>query len=65
MDAFQKITEDPLKSCPACGQDSLLRGIGGGQATFQFQGKGFYLTDYKQTESSSSCPCDKDKNSCG
>jgi putative FmdB family regulatory protein len=65
MEAFQKISDDPLQSCPQCGQDALNRGIGGGSVSFQFQGKGFYLTDYKKTGVSSCCPCGKDKKDCG
>jgi len=65
LEAFQKISEEPLKSCPACHKETLVRGFGGGQAVFQFKGKGFYITDYKQKSESGStcCPCGK-KESC-
>jgi putative FmdB family regulatory protein len=58
MEAFQKITDAPLKTCPQCQKDSLKRGFGGGKATFQFKGAGFYATDYKQNSCAhqSSCP---------
>lgn len=44
---FQKITDEPLKTCPKCHKDALVRGIGGGSATFRFVGEGFYVNDYK------------------
>ena len=50
--------------CPKCGKESLKRGIGGGSAVFQFQGSGFYETDYKKGGNSACCPAGKDKGSC-
>lgn len=64
LDAFQKITDSPLTLCPQCGRESLKRGIGGGNALFQFQGEGFYQTDYKKSKKDNCCPCGKDKGSC-
>ena len=67
MEAFQKITDEPLVECPECKRNALQRGIGGGQASFQFKGKGFYITDYKQTpapKSGECCPCGKNKDPC-
>jgi putative FmdB family regulatory protein len=52
LDAFQKISDPHLTSCPECGQESLQRGLGGGMATFKFEGSGFYITDYKQSSTS-------------
>jgi putative FmdB family regulatory protein len=69
FDAFQKISDDPLKQCPHCHQMTLVRTIGGGSASFNFKGEGFYLNDYKKTskdvtpKSDSCCPCGK-KESC-
>jgi len=65
IEAFQKISDEPLVSCPSCGQDTLKRGIGGGSVSFRFQGSGFYLTDYKKKGTSSCCPCGKDEKGCG
>ncbi len=45
LEAIQKITADPLKVCPQCGQETLQRGPGGGIG-LQFKGSGFYITDY-------------------
>lgn len=73
-DVFQKITDEPLKTCPKCHQDKLQRGPGGGIG-LSFTGTGFYITDYgsgKKSESEGStsekpsptcCPCGK-KQSC-
>jgi len=46
FDAFQSITARPLRACPACGQNTLKRLIGGG-AGIIFKGSGFYCTDYR------------------
>jgi len=66
FDVFQKITEDPVKKCQECGQETAHRGIGGGLATFQFKGSGYYCTDYPKEspkEKNKSCDCNK-KNCC-
>jgi len=46
MEAFQRMSDDPLKDCPACGQPHLKRKIGLG-AGIIFKGGGFYETDFK------------------
>ncbi len=74
---IHKITEQPRKTCPACNQETLERGPGGGVG-LSFIGNGFYGNDYKKNSapvgestdqpasspsaSSSCCPCGK--NSC-
>lgn len=71
MEAFQKITEAPLKTCPACHQDKLIRGPGGGIG-LSITGDGFYKTMYGPKDTGESppatgggcCPCGKNKNSC-
>lgn len=70
---MQKITEEPLKLCPQCGHETLRRGPGGGIG-LQFQGTGFYKTDYAPTKppqverndskAPGCCPCGKNKGSC-
>jgi putative FmdB family regulatory protein len=68
FDAFQKITDEAIAACTKCGKFSSQRGVGGGMATFQFKGDGFYLTDYKNPTTSegdsSSCPCGKKDGPC-
>lgn len=47
-EAFQKITDDPLTTCEACGGTirRVLQPVG-----IVFKGSGFYVTDYKRNES--------------
>jgi len=47
FEAFQRITEEPLSSCPKCGKP-VKRLIGGG-AGIIFKGSGFYTTDNKRS----------------
>ncbi len=78
MEAFQKISDAPLRTCPACGKEGLVRGPGGGIG-LQFQGDGFYKTMYgprqepgespkKEGKSPPTndgcCPCGKNKGPC-
>jgi len=62
FEVFQKITDNPLKSCPKCGK-KIKRLIGGGSGII-FKGSGFYATDYrkpdKASKKSSSCPSAKE-----
>ena len=60
LEAFQKITADPLKICPKCSQETLYRQIGGGMATLRFKGSGFYVNDYRSKENDKSSSCCKD-----
>ena len=45
FDAFQSISEAPLKRCPKC-RGKIKRLVGSG-AGFIFKGSGFYQTDYR------------------
>jgi len=45
FEAFQKMSDPHLTTCPACGGD-VMRKIGTG-AGMIFKGSGFYQTDYK------------------
>jgi putative FmdB family regulatory protein len=47
FEVFQKITDDPLKTCQVCGGE-LKRLISGGMGVI-FKGSGFYTTDYKNS----------------
>ncbi len=64
---FQKMTDEPLKSCPKCkGPLHRLIGTGGG---IIFKGSGFYETDYKKKRRGSgkdtpSCPKSNDCKDC-
>ena len=46
----QRITEDPLETCPTTGQ-AVTRVITGGTG-LSFKGSGFYLTDYARDNGS-------------
>jgi putative FmdB family regulatory protein len=46
VEVLQKISEDPLKDCPQCGQPQLSRLISA--AGFRLKGGGWYETDFKQ-----------------
>ena len=53
LEAFQRMSEDPLTMCPACDNPSLKRKIGLG-AGIIFKGGGFYETDFKDKKGGSS-----------
>jgi len=48
LEEFQSISEEPLKHCPKCNSDGLVRVLGTGVGLI-FKGTGFYLTDYKKS----------------
>lgn len=73
LEAFQKITAQPLEICPACG-GKLKRLIVAG-AGFIFKGRGFYTTDYRSKEykekekqeagpKGPTCPASKNNQAC-
>ena len=45
FEAMQKISDDPLQECPACGQPGLKKMVSA--AGFQLKGSGWYETDFK------------------
>jgi len=46
LDALQKMSEDPLTDCPACGKAALRRLISAPR--FRLKGAGWYETDFKK-----------------
>ena len=46
LDALQKIADDPLVDCPACGEPQLKRLLSAPR--FRLKGKGWYETDFKK-----------------
>ena len=48
FEEFQSITEEPIETCPSCGEKPH-RVISGG-AGFVLKGTGFYATDYRSAE---------------
>lgn len=45
LEALQKISDDPLRDCPACQQDKLKKLVSA--AAFRLKGSGWYETDFK------------------
>jgi len=45
LDALEKISDAPLKDCPACGKSKLKRLISA--PSFRLKGSGWYETDFK------------------
>ena len=45
LEALQKISDDPKRDCPACGQADLKKKISA--AVFRLKGGGWYETDFK------------------
>jgi putative FmdB family regulatory protein len=42
---LQKVSEQPLKKCPACGKSAYRKQLSA--AGFQLKGSGWYATDFK------------------
>ncbi len=45
MDKLQKLSDEPLVTCPACDKDELQKMISA--AGFRLKGSGWYETDFK------------------
>jgi len=45
LEALQKISESPLRDCPACGEPALKKKVSA--AAFRLKGGGWYETDFK------------------
>lgn len=45
FEVTQKITADPIKVCPECGEEEVKRIIS--STSFHLKGDGWYKTDYK------------------
>ncbi len=52
FEAFQSIHDEPIKVCPKCG--GPVRKLISSSYGMIFKGSGFYITDYKHQNSSSS-----------
>jgi len=48
FEVFQKMSDEPVTTCPECGQ-AAERVVSGG-AGFLFKGEGFYITDSRSAE---------------
>ncbi len=47
---FQRITEDPITTCPNCGKETFHRVVTGGAGVL-YKGEGWYVTDYSKKSS--------------
>lgn len=47
FERFQKISDEPVRECPACGEAAAERRISAGGGVV-FKGSGFYATDYRK-----------------
>lgn len=45
FDVMQKMSDDPVKNCPNCSKDTVVRLVSA--AGFQLKGTGWYATDFK------------------
>ena len=52
FELIQKITEDPIKTCPKCGEEKAQRLISA--TAFHLKGSGWYKTDYSSSGSGGS-----------
>lgn len=57
MEAFQKMTDEPLTTCPVCHQTTLAKLVSA--AGFQLKGSGWYKTDYASQPKPASTETDK------
>src|SRR6186997_1530466 len=58
FEEIQSFSAEPLKRCPACGEDKLRRLFGTGAAIL-FKGGGFYETDYRSESYKEAAKSDK------
>lgn len=63
LEAFQKMSDDPLKECPACGKSTLNKQISA--AGFQLKGSGWYVTDYSKKGKSTGSDSGSESKSSG
>ena len=49
-EAFQRMSDAPLKLCPACHKEGLQRLVSGGAGVL-YKGEGWYVTDYSKKSS--------------
>jgi putative FmdB family regulatory protein len=53
-DVLQKMADDPLTDCPACGKPTFSKQLTA--AGFQLKGSGWYATDFKGGSGGTSAP---------
>ncbi|GHV85296.1 hypothetical protein AGMMS50230_09040 [Spirochaetia bacterium] len=63
FEAFQSMSEEPLKQCPQCGKE-IRRLINGGSGII-FKGSGFYVTDKGKGQAQTKTTSSKTEKSAG
>ena len=58
FEILQKISDQPLTECPACGKSTLAKLVSA--AGFQLKGSGWYVTDFRDGNKSKKDKKDKD-----
>ena len=53
-DVLQKMSDDPLTVCPACGAEQFSKQVTA--AGFQLKGSGWYVTDFRNGSGGTSAP---------
>lgn len=48
IEAFQRMSDAPLTTCPSCQKEGLKRLVSGGAGVL-YKGEGWYVTDYSKT----------------
>lgn len=48
LEKLQKMSDDPLKTCPSCGEEALKKQISA--VGFRLKGTGWYATDFKNSK---------------
>jgi putative FmdB family regulatory protein len=56
-EVLQKIGDQPLKKCPACGKSSMVKKVSA--AAFRLKGGGWYETDFKKDKQKNLSVADK------
>lgn len=57
FEVFQKMSDEPVSSCPEC--DAPATRVISGGAGFLFKGDGFYITDYRSDDYRKKASADK------
>ena len=55
FDALQKLSDDPLRDCPECGESALKKMLSA--PSFQLKGTGWYETDFKDKKKDNKSTC--------
>ncbi|MCW8400307.1 zinc ribbon domain-containing protein [Legionella sp. PATHC038] len=61
FDLMQKISDEPVKQCPVCYKDTVVKLISA--AGFQLKGTGWYATDFKNKNTKPAEATTKNDNS--